>query len=198
MDRIREDAFRDFVRGRSTALLRTAYLLVGDRGRAEDLLQAALVKTYLARSRIRDMAAVESYVRRTMVTTAISRRRGRRYRERMAGPPERDPIWAQLRALPAKQRAVLVLRCYEGMPELEIAEMLGLTPGAVRSQASRALAALRRRLAEELTDDLAGEVTEELVDDLADDLADELTVELTVELANELTVELADEEMSAR
>lgn len=67
-----EDAFRAFVAARQQALLRTAFLLVGDWGNAEDLLQTALSKTYLARHRIRDAEALEPYVRATMVTTATS------------------------------------------------------------------------------------------------------------------------------
>lgn len=162
MDRVDEEAFRGFVAARSTALLRSAYLLVGDRHRAEDLLQTALIKTYLARSRIRDVAAIEAYVRRTMVTTATSWWRGRWYRERavvqvpdrvaadeLGARLERDAMWVHLQALPAKQRAVLVLRFYEDMSESEIAEVLGVRPGTVKSHASRALAALRRRLADE-------------------------------------------------
>jgi len=157
-----EDAFRAFVASRTTALLRSAYLLVGDHGQAEDLVQTALVKTYLAWSRIREPAAVESYVRRTMATTATSWWRGRRFRERVveempdpAGTDQiepsvqRDAMWSHLRMLPARQRAVLVLRYYEGLSEAEIAETHGFSRGSVKSHASRGLATLRRRLADE-------------------------------------------------
>ncbi|HLV58822.1 MAG TPA: sigma factor [Natronosporangium sp.] len=82
MDQAAERVFRDFVAGGAASLPRTAYLLVGDRHRAEDLLQTALVKTYLAWHRIRDPGALESYVRRTMATTATSWWRRRPYRER--------------------------------------------------------------------------------------------------------------------
>ena len=159
MDSGDEDVFRDLVAVRSTALLRSAYLLVGDRGRAEDLLQTALVKTYLAWSRIRDVGALEGYVRRVMVTTATSWWRGRWYRELpvdqvpdtaglddLAARLEHDAMWAHLQALPAKRRAVLVLRFYEGLSEAEIAETLAIGRGTVKSHASRALATLRRRL----------------------------------------------------
>jgi RNA polymerase sigma-70 factor (sigma-E family) len=157
-----EDAFRAFVASRTTALLRSAYLLVGDHGLAEDLVQTALVKTYLAWSRIRQPEAVESYVRRTMATTAISWWRGRRFRERVvetmpepavpdAVDPalERDSMWSHLRHLPPRQRAVLVLRYYEGLSEAEIADTLGFSRGTVKSHASRGLAALRQRLADD-------------------------------------------------
>ncbi|SIM48841.1 SigE family RNA polymerase sigma factor [Micromonospora cremea] len=162
MDEVAEDAFRGFVAARSAALLRSAYLLVGDRGRAEDLLQTVLVKTYVKWPRIRDPAAVEGYVRRAMVNTATSWWRGRSHRERlvdtlpergdadeMDARLERDTMWQHLRALPVKQRAVLVLRYYEGMAEAEIAEVLDISRGTVKSHASRGLAALRRQLHEE-------------------------------------------------
>jgi RNA polymerase sigma-70 factor (ECF subfamily) len=154
-----EDAYRAFVASRTTALLRSAYLLVGDHGQAEDLVQTALVKTYLAWSRIREPAAVESYVRRTMATTATS---WWRFRERVVATLpehaaaddvepslERDRLWSHLRQLPLRQRAVLVLRYYEGLSEAEIADTLGLSRGTVKSHASRGLAALRQRLADD-------------------------------------------------
>lgn len=154
------DALRDFIASRSAALLRTAYLLVGDREHAQDLLQTALIKTFVAWPKIRDKGAVEAYVRRTMSTTATSWWRGRRWREhpaddlpdrpdldRMEPQLERDAMWAQLKALPVRQRAVLVLRYYEGLSEAEIAETLGLSRGTVKSHASRALATLRTQLA---------------------------------------------------
>ncbi len=162
MEQAAEEVFTDFVTARAAALLRTAYLLVGDRGRAEDLLQTALVKTYAAWPRIRDVAALEAYVRRTMATTAVSWWRGRRFRERpvetvpdrpvrdeTTDGTERDVMWAYLRELPTKQRAVLVLRYYEGLSEAEIAEVLGVSRGTVKSHASRALAALRHRIEQE-------------------------------------------------
>ncbi|HEY8471534.1 MAG TPA: SigE family RNA polymerase sigma factor [Natronosporangium sp.] len=162
MDKVAEQAFRDFVVARSQALLRTAYLLVGNRAQAEDLLQTVLVKTYVAWPRIRDAAALEGYVRRALTTTAISWWRGRPYRERpmqtlpeqgtVDGPEgriERDAMWLHLRALPVKQRAVLVLRFYEGLSEAEIAEVLGISRGTVKSHASRALATLRSRIESE-------------------------------------------------
>ncbi|MCW3839902.1 SigE family RNA polymerase sigma factor [Micromonospora yasonensis] len=159
MDELAEDAFRGFVAARSAALLRSAYLLVGDRDRAEDLLQTALIKTYVKWQRIRDPGAVEGYVRRVMVNTATSWWRGRPYRERpVATLPEgggademdvrleQDTMWQHLLALPVKQRAVLVLRYYEGMGEAEIAEVLDISRGTVKSHTSRGLAALRRLL----------------------------------------------------
>jgi len=151
--------FREFVAARSAALLRTAYLLTGDRALAEDLLQTALTKAYLSWDRVRDRAAVEAYVRRILVTTATSWWRTRWRREApsdllpdepgtdaTAELDDRDLIWRHLCALPAQQRAVIVLRFYEDMSEAAVAALLGCSTGTVKSQTSRALATLRRRL----------------------------------------------------
>jgi len=160
MNRADEAFFAAFVNERSPAMLSTARLLVGDRAAAEDLLQTALIKTYLAWGRIRDRGAVEAYVRRAMVTTAISFWRSRRYREYSAdclpesvdhnnsteSYVERAAMLRQLGRLPVKQRAVLVLRYYEGLAEAEIADVLGLSRGTVKSHASRGLTALRKHL----------------------------------------------------
>ena len=158
MDGTAEDAFRQFVTARSAALLRSAYLLVGDRGKAEDLLQVTFLKTYLQWRRIKDPGAAEGYARRVMVNTATSWWRRRTYRERpvdavpehggtdeIAARVEHDAMWQQLQGLPVKQRAVVVLRYYEGMSEAEIAEVLDISRGTVKSHASRALGTLRRQ-----------------------------------------------------
>ncbi|MEU0563616.1 SigE family RNA polymerase sigma factor [Dactylosporangium sp. NPDC006015] len=158
MDDSAEDAFRAFVTARSPALLRSAYLLVGDRSKAEDLLQVTLLKAYQRWRRIKDPAAAEGYVRRAMVNTATSWWRSRPYRERpvdalpersgsdeIAARIEQEAMWQHLRGLPAKQRAVLVLRYYEGMSEAEIADALNISRGTVKSHTSRALGSLRRQ-----------------------------------------------------
>lgn len=158
-----DEAFTAFVAARSTALLRTAYLLTGDRGQAEDLVQTALAKTYLAWDRISDIEAVEAYVRRTMVTTNISWWRRRRSREvSVAEPPdqpawgdeadlavERESVWRLLEALPPKQRTALVLRYWAGLSEAEIAHEMSCAPGTVKTHAARGLATLRERLGED-------------------------------------------------
>ncbi|GIG57822.1 RNA polymerase sigma factor [Longispora fulva] len=154
-----EQDFRDFVAARSPALLRTAYLLVGDWHRAEDLLQTSLTKTYLAWRRLGEIDAVEPYVRKVLVNTATSWWRRRWLGERpadvlpeVAGPDEsddlvaRDALWRQVRLLPTRQRAVLVLRYYEDQTEAETARLLGVSVGTVKSQTSRALGTLRGRL----------------------------------------------------
>jgi RNA polymerase sigma-70 factor, ECF subfamily len=155
-----ERDFHEFVASRSGALLRTAYLLAGDWATAEDLLQTALTKTYLAWKRLGHIDAVEPYARRVLVNTATSWWRRRWHGERpteslpeQAGPDliqeqlERDVLWRHVKALPARQRAVLVLRFYEDLSEAQTAALLDISPGTVKSQTSRALGTLRKRLA---------------------------------------------------
>ncbi|MET8229917.1 SigE family RNA polymerase sigma factor [Micromonospora sp. NPDC005298] len=166
-----EEEFREFVAARSAALLRTAYLLTGDWATAEDLLQTALTKTYLAWKRLGGIEAVEPYARRVMVNTSTSWWRRRWHGERptevlpeRAGVDEieqqldRDLLWRHLRELPTRQRAVLVLRYYEDMSEAQTAAMLNISPGTVKSQASRALSTLRRRMGSAAPDLSAGAV----------------------------------------
>jgi RNA polymerase sigma-70 factor (ECF subfamily) len=160
-DRI-DEQFRVFVAGRSSALLRTAYLLTGDWANAEDLLQTALTKTYLAWRRLGQIDAVEPYARRVLVTTATSWWRRRWHGEKPTGTlpeesgpdgtderAERDLLWRFVLGLPPRQRAVLVLRFYEDLTEAETARLLDISVGTVKSQCARALATLRRRLAEQ-------------------------------------------------
>ncbi|HEU4425580.1 MAG TPA: SigE family RNA polymerase sigma factor [Pilimelia sp.] len=157
-----EDEFREFVAARSAALLRTAFLLAGDWATAEDLLQTALTKTYLAWRRLGEIEAVEPYARRVLVNTATSWWRRRWHGERptevlpeRAAPDrldeqlERDVLWQHVKALPARQRAVLVLRFYEDLSEAQTAALLSISVGTVKSQTSRALGTLRQRLAAE-------------------------------------------------
>src|SRR5215475_3360327 len=154
--------FRDFVTARSPALLRTAYLLGGDWATAEDLLQVALTKTYLAGLRLGHIEAVEPYARRVLVNTSTSWWRRRWHGERpteilpegaaadqLEESLERDAMWRHVRALPNRQRAVLVLRYYEDQSEAETARLLGVSVGTVKSQTSRALATLREKLSAE-------------------------------------------------
>ncbi|MEV6923476.1 SigE family RNA polymerase sigma factor [Dactylosporangium sp. NPDC051485] len=158
----REEDFREFVALRSKALLRTAYLLAGDWATAEDLLQIALTKTFLAWKRLGHIEAVEPYARRVLVNTSTSWWRRRWHGERPTevlpeGPAadqleeslERDAMWRHVRTLPNRQRAVLVLRYYEDQSEAETARLLGVSVGTVKSQTSRALSTLRERLAAE-------------------------------------------------
>jgi RNA polymerase sigma-70 factor (sigma-E family) len=147
--------FDAFVAARSPNLLRTAYLLTGDRHAAEDLLQTALAKSWFAWRRID--SAPEAYVRRVIATTYATwwRRRWRVERptgevpdtgepDQTASIDTRDALWRALAALPRRQRTVVVLRYFEDLSEAEIAATLGISTGTVKSSASRALATLRR------------------------------------------------------
>ncbi len=160
-----------FVAEHSAALLRTAYMLVGDRGKAEDLLQTALTKTYLHWGRIHDRGAAVAYVRRVLANTATSWWRLRSSSEQpVAVFPDHaapDPIgarddqlemWRHLQSLPRRQRTVLVLRYYEDMTESDIADAMGISPGGVKSLASRALARLRTRFGDASANLVPGEV----------------------------------------
>jgi RNA polymerase sigma-70 factor (sigma-E family) len=154
--RSRED-FREYVAARSPALLRTAYVLTGNRADAEDLLQTALAKTYLAWDRIREREAVDGYVRRVMVNTQTSWWRRRKVDERpVDAVPDvpcgrdaaadldlHDALWTALSALPKRQRAMVVLRYYEDLSEAETARVMGVSVGTVKSTTSRALRSLR-------------------------------------------------------
>ena len=167
----RDAAFEAFVAARSAALRRTAYLLTGDAAAADDLLQDALLKVYLAWPRIRDLGAVEEYTRRAMTRTHVSvwRRLGRRETSvadpaalttgarlrdphKPDGTPEtttiehRDELWRALTTLGPRQRAVVVLRFYEDLAEADIARVLGCSVGTVKSQLARGLAGLNRRI----------------------------------------------------
>ena len=153
-----------FIDARSGSLLRFAYLLTGDHGLAEDLLQNSLIKVYLSWDRIRDRAALEAYTRTVMTRTQLSWWRRPARREVLGVEPteravrdlhtvhegdqvdERDELWALLATLGPRQRAVLVLRFYEDLSEAEIARVLGCTAGTVKSQLSRGLARLRERM----------------------------------------------------
>jgi RNA polymerase sigma-70 factor (sigma-E family) len=143
--------FEDFVTARSGALFGTALLLTGDAHLAEDLLQTALAKAWLAWGRI--TGEPEAYVRRVLVNTYISmwRRRwnGETPTETLpeeAAPPhgaeDRHDLRLALGRLPKRQRAVVVLRYVEDLSEREVADLLGCSVGTVKSQASRALAKL--------------------------------------------------------
>ena len=151
-----EAAFREYVTARGAALLRIALLLTGNRADAEDLLQAALAKTYLAWDKIHDRAALDAYVKRAMVNTQISWWRRRRVEEFPTEDiPERataehlppselqDTVRRALDRLPQRMRAAVVLRYYEDMSEPEIADALGVSRGTVKSTVSRAVAKLR-------------------------------------------------------
>lgn len=149
-------SFEEFVGSRADALMRYAYVLTGDPHDAADLLQESLVRIRAAWPGVIDKREPDGYARTTMARLHISVWRGRRRERLMAEPPERgyqdialeradgdDGLWLALRGLPPRQRAVLVLRYYESLSDTEIADVLGISRGTVRSQAARALEKLR-------------------------------------------------------
>lgn len=151
----RDEEFADFVAARYRALVRTGLLLTGDPWHAEDLVQSALIRTYLAWPRLREPARAESYARRVLTRVAFKagqrRWRGEVTAARLPEPPAAHPAEAvavdvrrALSALPAGQRAVLVLRYFDDQSEAETARLLGISPGTVKSRAARGLAALRQ------------------------------------------------------
>jgi RNA polymerase sigma-70 factor (sigma-E family) len=146
--------FTEFVHASWPGLYRTAYLLLGDRELAEDLAQTALAKTYAAWPRIDAHGAAPAYARRTLVNTAASwfRKKGWRNEVPTETLPERSytpdatlrPVLMDaLATLPARQRAVVVLRFFEDLSVAETAEVLGCTTGTVKSQTFEAFAKLR-------------------------------------------------------
>ncbi|GIH17141.1 SigE family RNA polymerase sigma factor [Rugosimonospora africana] len=150
--------FDDFVRGRAGALLRSAYLLTGDRHAAEDLLQDALERVYRRWSRI--ATSPEAYARRALVNGATNRWRLRRRRPEAPLIDAHDPadpdhagrvalravVENALRELPARQRATVVLRYFDDLSEAEVASLLNCSVGTVKTHASRGLARLRTAL----------------------------------------------------
>ena len=157
-----EERFREFVAERWLALLRTAYLLTGDHGHAEDLVQTALIRVHRHWGKIERSGSPEGYVRRIMFNLHTDWWRRFGSRERMvrltadiehpasadayASFDLRDELWEALRALPAKMRATLVLRYFEDLGEAETAQILGCSTGTVKSQTSRGLQRLQQAL----------------------------------------------------
>ncbi|GAA3569537.1 SigE family RNA polymerase sigma factor [Nonomuraea rosea] len=143
--------FEDFVRARGSALLRYGYVLTGNADDADDLVQEALLKLSNGWRKVRNKDNPESYVRTIMARQHISWWRRRRRELLTDDVPEGShldshsfgELWKELATLPRRQRAVLVLRYYEDLSDQEIAEILGISRGTVRSQAFRALHTLR-------------------------------------------------------
>ncbi len=157
--RTRDDEFAAFMVGAAPALARTAWLLCGDAHQADELVQQALVRTYLAWDRAREREPL-AYARRVLANQRVSTWRRRR-REVLLGPagmPEtpvpgaqdaharRDQLVRALALLTPRQRRVVVLRHLEGLSEKEVADDLGVSVGTVKSTASRALVTLRGAL----------------------------------------------------
>jgi RNA polymerase sigma-70 factor (sigma-E family) len=159
-----DEEFREFMRGRWPAMVRLAYALTGDAGHAEDLAQSAFARAYASWGRVRRAGDPEAYVRRIVINAHRSRFRRRRVTEELRGDlpdnlvsqhpgpedpgaGERDALLTALAALGPRQRAVVVLRYWLDLSEAETAATLHCSVGTVKSQASRALATLRRSAA---------------------------------------------------
>ncbi|MFF2651735.1 SigE family RNA polymerase sigma factor [Streptomyces sp. NPDC058045] len=152
-------SFASYMQARGPVLLRTARSLTANPCDAEDLLQTALTKTYVAWDRIQDHRALDGYVRRALLNTRTSQWRKRRVDEfacdelpepeQQPGPDLaetqalRDAMWQAVLRLPPRQRAMVVLRYYEDLSEAQTAEVLGVSVGTVKSAVSRALSKLR-------------------------------------------------------
>jgi len=158
-----ERAYSQFVQGRVLALQRTAYHLCGDWHEAHDLVQAALIRLYRHWRRVSAADSPDAYVRRMLVNVFLDQRRGwwARHVRPFGDPPETPVTSADLAAADGRvdlagaltrlspgQRAVLVLRYWEGLDVAETAAALGCSPGTVKSQTSYAITALRRLLPE--------------------------------------------------
>ncbi|MEU8591143.1 SigE family RNA polymerase sigma factor [Streptomyces sp. NPDC048664] len=152
-------SFASYMRARQPVLLRAARSLTQNPSDAEDLLQTALAKTYVAWDRIEDHRALDGYVRRALVNTRTSQWRKRKVEEFVCDElpepevlPVKDPaeeqalhdaMWRAIMKLPARQRAMVVLRYYEDLSEAQTAQVLGVSIGTVKSAVSRALGKLR-------------------------------------------------------
>jgi len=159
---VSDEDFRAFVQARWPGLVRYAYLLTGDAGHAEDVVQVALERTWRRWDRT-SIERPEAYVRTAIAREVVSwhRRLGSRVRERPLGEGYREPVdltgeagagdglrellWSELAALPPRMRAVVVLRVWEDLGEQEVARVLECSVGTVKSQLSRALHRLRER-----------------------------------------------------
>ena len=158
MDAVGEEEFRQFVQARWHSLVRTAFLLTGDQGRAEDLVQTVLVKVHRRWSHVAHAGSPYAYTRAALANESASWWRRRRVAETLGEVPAhadrapddayaaydtRDEVARAVLALPPRMRAVVVLRYFDDLSEADTAEALGMSTGSVKSQASRGLERLR-------------------------------------------------------
>jgi RNA polymerase sigma-70 factor (sigma-E family) len=151
----------DLYRLHAPAASRLAFLITGDRGRAEDLVHDAFVKVIGRFGDIRDPDAFGTYLKRSVINLANSyfrrrklermhlEREGRAARDESAyeqDPVEREALWRVLGGLPTRQRAAIVLRFYEDLSEKQTADVLGVPVGTVKSMVSRGLEVLRKEV----------------------------------------------------
>jgi RNA polymerase sigma-70 factor (sigma-E family) len=160
----REDQqFPEFFARQYGGLRRLGFLLTGDWSAGEELAQEALVRVYWRWALVRRQEHPEAYARKVLINRHRSVLRRLRLDARRATQARIETadagrceelmvVWAAIRRLPTRQRAVVVLRYHEDLPELEVARLLGMPVGTVKSTANRALARLRRELAGALVD----------------------------------------------
>lgn len=170
---VESEQFAEFMAARWAALFRTAYLLTGDTRRAEDVTQQALANTFARRSKVRDVGALEAYVRRALTNLVISEsRRSARRSERLTADPPEAPhpaptetdnaatsldLDSALARLSRQQRAVVVLRFYDDQSVAEVANTLGCSEGNVKRVTHDALTRLRTMVPVDPDTDLLGE-----------------------------------------
>jgi RNA polymerase sigma-70 factor (sigma-E family) len=175
MDRDDEAAFADFVTREWSRLVRVAFLLTGDVGRAEDLVQHTLVMVHRHWRKVHPEGSPYAYTRAALVNQSTSWWRRKRVDEKLgdipahadhgtrdayAGVDNRDALIKALRELPPRMRAVVVLRYYDDLTEAETAHALGISVGSVKSQTSRGLDRLRTVMTEP-----AGNTTTQFADE---------------------------------
>ena len=152
--------FVEFATAASPRLRRMAFLLCGDWHAAEDLVQTTLAKVFVSWPKIRRQDAEHAYAARTLVNSYLADKRRKRSSEVLTsdlperpvqppGPETRIVVLNALATLPAKSRAVVVLRYWADLSVDQVAELLGCSPGNVKSQSARALSKLRAVLGEE-------------------------------------------------
>ena len=155
--------FSEFFVSQYGGLRRLGFLLTGDWSQGEELAQDALVRVWWRWALVRRQQHPEAYARKVLINRHRSLLRRLRLDTRHAGQAEMEMadagqreellvVWAAIRRLPTRQRAVVVLRYHEDLPELEVARLLQMPVGTVKSTANRALARLRRDLAGRLVD----------------------------------------------
>jgi len=149
--------FEEYAEARLNALLRYAIMLTGDRELGQDIVQDVMIRAHGRWQQIESCDMPERYLRRAIVNAYVSWRRRWSVRNLVSfsSPPDRpapesahedlepSELWHRMSSLPPRQRAVVVLRFYEGFTDIEIGELMGCTVSTVRSQMSRALARLR-------------------------------------------------------
>ncbi|PRY60225.1 RNA polymerase sigma-70 factor (sigma-E family) [Knoellia remsis] len=155
MSRMYDEEFATFAAGATPRLLRSAWLICGDATEAEDLVQSAMLKVYLRWGRLRTRQPI-AYARKCILNDHIDEHRRRRRESPVrqlpetahhdAEPEDTDHVVRLLAALPQRERQVVVMRHYAGLSEAEVADLLDVSVGTVKSSASRGLAKLRETL----------------------------------------------------